>query len=378
MRASSLLAFAALLTFASCVHLPKIAMAPPSTPRVRPTLRLAAAVPMEIEAHSPRTAIYSPPEPVEAVIVVALDGVRWQEIFQGTEDLHARDPRVPLLDPEQLVPTLSRWGTLEGSTVGAPGFGAMRASGPEFSSLPGYTEIMTGRPPKDCQNNFCGPVRVPTMLDQARDAFPDDHVAVVSSWEMIAYAASPTLAGIDFSTGRLRAQGMLDAWLQEGRRYPSSWPGEGEYRADVLTMPVALQVLEKDRPRLMFIGLGDTDEHAHHGDMASYVGALRAADKFLAKLESTVDKMGDRGRHTAILVTCDHGRSTEFREHGGEWPESGRVWLIAKGAGIAVVGKIDTKDTRLADIAPTVRELLDLPRDDDPSAGKPIDAILER
>jgi len=380
MRPVSLVLCGTLLTFTSCVHIPRVAMPQRHTPIKRPTLELAVAIPREIEAHAQRAVIVAPPKPkekVEAVIVVALDGVRWQEIFEGTGELHERDARVPVQDPEQLVPNLSRWATEQGSSVGAPGFGAMRATGPDYLSLPGYTEIMTGRPPKDCQSNFCGAVKIPTMLDQAKEAYPDEHVAVVSSWERIAYAASPTLEGIDFSSGRMRANGVPDLWLREARRYPS-WPGEGEYRADAFTMPVALNVLKKERPKLMFIGLGDTDEHAHHGDIPSYVGALRAADAFLGRLEDTLADMGERGHRTAIFVTCDHGRNADFREHGGEWPESGRVWLVATGAGIAVEGKVDTHDVHLADLAPTVRELLDLPTDEDESAGKPMDAILER
>lgn len=376
----ALLAAAGLLTFTSCVHVPKVSLLPQRhVPIKRPTLELAVAVPREVEVHAPRAAIVPqpPPEKVEAVIVVTIDGVRWQEIFEGTNELHERDARVPIMEPDELVPNLSRWANERGSSVGAPGFGPMRASGPDFLSLPGYTEIMTGRPPTDCQSNFCGSVKIPTMLDLAKDKYPTEHVSIVSSWENLAYASSPTLAGIDFSTGRLRSNGVPDEWLSLARKYPA-WPGEGEYRADAFTMPIALKVLEKQRPKLMFIGLGDTDEHAHHGDILNYVAALRAADGFLGKLEETLATMGERGKHTAIFVTCDHGRNADFREHGGEWPESGRVWLVAAGASINVSGKVDTHDVRLADLAPTIRELLDLPADEDPSAGKPIEAILDR
>ncbi len=365
----------ALLGFASCVHLPKIASSPHHVAVRRSPLQLAAAIPAS-EMRNRRAAVVAPPEPADAVVLVTLDGVRWQEIFSGTEELHQRDPQVPLLTAEELMPTLSRWSTHDGSSLGAPGFGPMRATGPNYLSLPGYTEIMTGRSPSECQNNFCGVVRVPTIADEMKQAFPDDHVSVVSSWESIAFAASPTLRGIDLSTGRLRARGISASWLDAGRR-SDAWPGVGEYRADVFTMKVALRVLETDRPRFLFVGLGDTDEHAHHGDVKSYVGALQAADSFLDLLEQTLAKMGERGRRTAIFVACDHGRNSEFRQHGGEWPESGRVWLVAKGAGIAASGKVDSTDARLADIAPTIRELFDLPRDEAPDAGKPLGQILE-
>src|SRR5690242_4007126 len=64
-----------------------------------------------------------------SVVLVTLDGTRWQDVF----------------GPEELMPTLHRWMTAEGVSIGAPGHGEIWASGPHFVSMPGYTEILTGR-----------------------------------------------------------------------------------------------------------------------------------------------------------------------------------------------------------------------------------------
>ena len=77
-----------------------------------------------------------------------------------------------------------------------------------------------------------------------------------------------------------------------------------------------------------------------------------------------------------MLVTADHGRAANFRDHG-DAPESSGVWLVAAGAGIARAGFVRTHGLhRLADIAPTVRALVHARADDSARAGRPIEELL--
>jgi bisphosphoglycerate-independent phosphoglycerate mutase (AlkP superfamily) len=69
--------------------------------------------------------------------------------------------------------------------------------------------------------------------------------------------------------------------------------------------------------------------------------------------------MGARGRHTTVLVTADHGRAYDFKDHGGRYPESGRVWLVAAGDDVRGHGLVAaSRRHTLSDLAPTVRTLL--------------------
>lgn len=311
----------------------------------------------------------------EAVVVVTIDGARWQEVFGGTGDELARAAHLPSRTAKALVPTLTRWATEDGASVGAPGHTEIHATGPNFVSLPGYTEILSGRAPTGCQSNQCDDTLEPTLLDEVAAAFPSEEVAVVSSWESIRHAAGAT-SRMTVSTGRVFANKVPSAWLQAGKDV-GPWPGDGEYRPDESTAALALRVLREKRPRAIFIGLGDTDEHAHHGDYAGYLGALSRADAFLASLEDELSRMGTRGERTTVLVMCDHGRGAGFRDHGAAWPESSRVWLVAHGAGIANKGMVDLRrEARLADVAPTARALMGLTADDDRRAGEPLSAML--
>jgi phosphopentomutase len=119
---------------------------------------------------------------------------------------------------------------------------------------------------------------------------------------------------------------------------------------------VALRYLETERPRFLFIGLGDTDEYAHHGDYRGYVSALHFADAILGRLVTILDRFATEGRRTALFATADHGRAANFRDHGGFAPESANVWLGVRSPNTPF-DQVFT-GARLADIAPTIRRML--------------------
>ncbi|HEY2745151.1 MAG TPA: hypothetical protein VGL86_11030, partial [Polyangia bacterium] len=252
----------------------------------------------------------------------------------------------------------------------------MVASGPRFVSLPGYREILTGRRGDRCVDNDCPLIDEPTLLDELRASDGPDaaDVAVVASWEVIARAASTTPALVALSAGRhggltrdalavsAAARADLDAAL--GAR---AWPGHGDYRPDALTAALALDVVAAARPRTMWIALGDSDEYAHRGDRDGYRRALVAADALLAHL---VERVGLDD--TVFVVTADHGRAANFRDHG-DAPESSAVWMVAAGAHIPRLGFLRSHELhRLADIAPTLRALFHLGADDSARAGHAI------
>jgi hypothetical protein len=260
-------------------------------------------------------------------VVVALDGVRWQDALDATK-----------------MPFLSDVARTRGARVGARG-APIVASGPHFVSLPGYTEMLTGLGASGCADNDCERVAVPTIADEV--AARGEEAAVFASWERLERAAS---AGAEVLVSAGRHGVDVDPW-----------PGSGDFRPDRLTSRAALAFLEARRPAFLFLGLGEPDEHAHHGDVAAYHASLAACDGTVADLFATLDRMGERGRRTAVFLTSDHGRGRDFKSHGRAFPESARVWLVAAGAGIAARGDVSSAEVRhLADIAPTLRVVLGL------------------
>ena len=294
------------------------------------------------------------------LILVTIDGVRWQEIFGAP------------CGQVMLVPNLRALGEA-GVAVGRAT--PMVSSGPKFVSLPGYREIVRGRASADCTDNECAPLGEMTLLDDF------DDVAVVASWERIA-RVTPRSALV--SAGRhggnrrdeLRVNARASRILDEGAR-SRAHPGYAGYRPDRYTAELALEVLRERRPRFLWVALGDTDEYAHRGNWRGYLASLRAADDLVGALWAQLGELGAYGAETTVVVPADHGRADDFRDHG-DAPESSRVWLIAAGGAVTPRGSVAAaRRLRLADVAPSIRALVSLPpRDPIADAGRPIDELL--
>lgn len=297
------------------------------------------------------------------VVLVTIDGARWQEIFEGTDASRLAPPR-PRRTAEQLMPTLYALGHQRGAVVGARGAAQIRATGPNFVSLPGYLEILTGRPSTTCTDNECPPTETPTLLDDAAAAGLG--VAAFASWERLSHAITARPSAFLVSAGR----------SPDDTGPP--FPGSGAYRPDARTAEAALSHLERERPDVLFLGLGDPDEHAHRGDYDGYLGSLEQADDVLRRLLGVLDRMGERGRATHVFVTADHGRAHDFRSHGGFAPESARVWLVAAGPRVQARGDAASPHERhLADVAPTLSALMALERPRHPGAGEILHELVD-
>jgi hypothetical protein len=322
------------------------------------------------------------PAPIDRVVLITVDGTRWQEIFQGVDrELAARAhlPESAIVDARHLLPNFYSRVVDRGVAIGAPGGATIDASGPSFVSLPGYREIFSGRPALRCTSNDCPPLDEPTLLDELRARDGADGIAAISSWETIEQAVSQSPDALTLSTGRHggRTRDRVRVSLTAARgldRAAGPYPGHADYRRDRDTAAIALEYLAARRPRFLAIGLGDTDEYAHRNDYRGYLQALADADDFIGRLFALLDELGDD--RTMVLITADHGRATDFRDHGAD-PASQKVWLLAAGGSIPPRGIVAGDSRyRLADIAPTLRRLLDLRADPSPRAGRPIEELL--
>jgi len=326
-----------------------------------------------------------PPERAEVTVIVMLDGVRWQEVYSGVEaERAARAGMAPheVVPAAQLMPNLHWLIHRRGAAVGAPGAGTISASGPNFVSLPGYMELFTGDPASaGCEDNECDRVGRPTLADDlvAGDSNDGDldQVAVFSSWPAIGNAASQDPDRMVVSAGKagtnhhelFASDPELEEGLSAGEAAPSR-PGYGMYRPDRHTAALALRYLRRRRPRFLFLGLGDTDEHAHQDDYPAYLEALRRADEVVGEIAIHLAELSAAGTSTMLVVTTDHGRSHGFAEHGGKWPESARVWLVAAGDPVRARGRIVSPAPRsLADVTATLRAVMGLPRAGAPNRG---------
>lgn len=318
--------------------------------RYRPIRRFVVAVALTVVActvvNASEDASTTTHDPAASVVLIALDGVRWQELFHGCEVERSRDPDCATRTP---APNLTHLARHEGAALGAPGRSVLRVSGPSFVSLPGYQQMFTGRRQVECVSNECGRVEQPTLAEAVLDRHGRSQVAVFSSW--------PTLA---------------EAVARDPDRVPVSSGRDGGYRADAETAALALAHAREHSPRLLFVGLGDTDEAAHTGDYDAYLAALRRADAWVARFVDWARERTAMGHPTSVFVTTDHGRAPDFKEHERA-PDAADIWLVATGPAVKGRGWLASEPRSLADLAPTLADVLGVPL---PSAdGRAIEAL---
>jgi hypothetical protein len=295
--------------------------------------------------------VVPPPPPVPArevhpkVVLITLDGVRWQDVFNGTDLFLYRGEK---LSARELLPNLYYHFVDRGMVVGKDS--KFVATGPAHISLPGYLEIMRGHPSTDCQENDCEP-----RLKEETIADVFNKPAVFASWDTIRKTVGTNTDRYVVNCGRhFRTKGWKQAELEDNQSFPEAW--DPIYRPDDLTEKAAIDYLQYYSPDFVWISLGDTDEWAHYGDYNKYIESLQQADKFVGMVLEMV-KSGEDGSDFTFIVTADHGRGLDWRHHGWD-NESARDWLMMSGRGIPAQGFVKYPEKKsLSNILPTIKEL---------------------
>jgi hypothetical protein len=284
---------------------------------------------------------FQPAETKIHVVLITIDGVRWQDIFNG--------PNNGKIDPRVILPNLYHYFVDQGIVIGRDS--AFMATGPAHISLPGYLEIMRGHPSFDCQTNDCDPQPEDTMVDLFRTS------AVFSSWDTIrkTVGANPDKSVINCGR-KYRSLAWKQLSLPDDQKFPEKFGSD--YRLDVFTMRATREYLRNHNPQFLWVSLGDTDEWAHHGDYERYIAALTDADRFIGELFL---KLGSN--NTVFIITADHGRGLDWHHHGWD-SESARDWLMMTGYKIPNKGFVKYNNTKsLSDILPVVRMLIGHPNE---------------
>jgi 2,3-bisphosphoglycerate-independent phosphoglycerate mutase len=114
--------------------------------------------------------------------------------------------------------------------------------------------------------------------------------------------------------------------------------------------------IEADTFDLIVVNFANTDMVGHTGDLEAAVKAVEAVDRCLGRLRAAVEAKGG-----AILITADHGNAETMVDPVTGEPHTAhtlnRVPVIVVGAH----GRKVT-DGKLADVAPTLLELMGLPK----------------
>jgi 2,3-bisphosphoglycerate-independent phosphoglycerate mutase len=119
----------------------------------------------------------------------------------------------------------------------------------------------------------------------------------------------------------------------------------------------AVEAIRSGRYDLIVLNYANPDMVGHTGSLPAAIKAVETVDKGLGEIAGAVEKTGG-----ALLVTADHGNCEMMRDPATGGPHTAHtlnpVPLLLVGARTRML----IKEGRLADIAPTLLELMDLPK----------------
>lgn len=293
------------------------------------------------------------------VILITLDGYRWKELFQGADPailknkkfvndttvLGLFDDSSPLARREKLMPffweTIGKQGQLYGNRKYK---NKVNCSNTHLISYPGYSEMLVGFPDPSVSSNdkVVNPNATVLEFIHKHDDFRD-RVAAFTTWETFKYILREEQAGIHVNTGGEIAEGEISArekWLNENQHNMKNPHGA---RYDVITFRYAMEFLKRERPRVLFMGFDETDEHGHGGRYDEYLKAAHRADKMISELWHWVQSQPDYKDQTTIFITTDHGRGSgksNWRNHRLAAPGSGQIWFAVIGPDTPAFGEM--------------------------------------
>jgi hypothetical protein len=336
------------------------------------------------------------------VVLIVSDGLRWQEIFTGAEadllndkaggswmsdeELRKRYWRdTPAARRAALFPFL--WGTVakQGQIYGnrTAGSDAHVTNGKAFS-YPGYNEMTTGFPNDAIDRNEFGPNPTPTVFEWLNH-FDEYHgrVAVYGTWKIFDDIFNKARSGLVLQTGWTPPAETGDtaraALLR--RLYETTTRFDEEDVDDALLQVPLLDYVKSAKPKVLFVGYGETDNWAHQGRYDLVLDSAHRMDGFVKELWETMQAMPEYRGTTTFIITCDHGRGsglTEWKEHGVEEKGSENVWIAVMGPDTSPLGeRTHIAPVTQSQIAATVAALLGKDyRAAVPKAGAPIADVL--
>ncbi len=296
------------------------------------------------------------------VFLITTDGLRWEEVFRGAEEmliskeygnvgdtnaLRAKFWRAHSAEARQaLFPFL--WGTVaaKGQLFGHRTLGSeVRVSNGHNFSYPGYNEFLTGiADPRIDSNdkNLNANTNVFEWLN-TRAGF-QRRVAAAVNWDVLPWilnaprAGFPVWSGFETPSGTraLEVPPLLKDTVEYGR---TIWSG---VLLDTFVHAAARHAVETLKPRAMYVSLGETDDWAHEGRYERYLNAAHQFDRMLASLWNLVQSLPEYRGTTTFVITTDHGRGpapVAWQNHGRQIADSAYMWMAVIGPDTQALGE---------------------------------------
>lgn len=296
------------------------------------------------------------------LVIITIDGLRWHEVFEGADESLINDLKYTKdtatlrmlywADSEKerrqkLMPffwsVLAQKGQLFGNRHHDNN---VNTSNIYNTSYPGYNEMFTGNTDLLIHSNRKNRNLHENVLEylNKKEEFKGKVVAF-TSWDVFPYILNEERSGLLVNSGYEKMEKDADSEhvdilneVQNDTMFNKEAP-----RHDELTFIMAREYLQQHQPKVVFIGLGETDEHAHHGRYDLYLQQVNKIDRMLAELWQLIQTTPGYKDNTTLLITTDHGRGNKrsaWTSHGPFIRGSSETWLALIGPHLQQLGEV--------------------------------------
>jgi hypothetical protein len=355
------------------------------------------------------------------LILVSIDGLRWQEVFRGYQDdvidlatfteqkegLVKQFSGISIENKRQkLMPFL--WNVLakKGVLIGNRDLGSqMQVTNDYWFSYPGYNELLTGKADPNIDSNKAIANPNVTILEWLnKQSTYEGKVAAFGSWDVFPAIINRTRSNVPINAGFESADwvGLSDKaeWLNKLQKHiPSPWHN---VRLDAFSVGFSKEYILAHQPKIIYVALGETDDFAHQGNYPECLRGANRADKFIANLWALLQSIEQYQGNTNLIITVDHGRGDSAKtwqhhaspkavkgyldglnQYQDGIPGADQIWLAAMGPDVKNQGKFNEMHFKqsfsLDQVAATLIQLLDLDHQQfSKDIGQPLPIIKQR
>lgn len=335
------------------------------------------------------------------IILITLDGYRWQELFRGADSA--------LIDNKEYTNNYARtivrfggetaqerrrklmpftWETIatKGQIYGNRDFdNKVDLTNPHWVSFPGYSEILCGYVDTLLSGNKKKNNPNITVLEFLNNKSEfKGKIAVFGSWDVFPFIINQERSKIPVNAGFNKVEGEH---LSTSTKLLNTIQNQVPYffggaRLDVFTHHLAMEYIEKHHPRVLFIGYGEPDEWGHQGNYEYYLQSVYNIDQFISNIWNYVQNNAFYKDKTTLIITTDHGRGEakkeKWKDHGIDIVGAGEAWLAVIGPDSKALGEIKSKGQLYStQIAQTISRLLGIEYTASKPVGKVIDSVVK-
>lgn len=325
------------------------------------------------------------------VVLILIDGYRWQELYRGAEKDLLLNPKFNTMDSlqrmkefwsdninerrEKLMPFTWNYVVNHGQMYGNRDLGNnVNVKNPYWISYPGRAEVLGGFVDLKINSNSYGintNSNILEFLNHQKEY--KEKVVTFACWSATGRCLNKPNSKMLINVPWKNSDGQMIWENIEGENLTNEevlanqiqhWApkvfGDDE-RLDFEVYALAKSYIQSSHPKVIYIDFGDTDEYAHDEKYDSYLLDAHNLDAMIQHLWEMMQKDPFYKDNTDFYIVPDHGRGTgnEWTSHDSEIPHSNETWFLAWGPGIKHLGVVDSREQIYQDqYAATISKLL--------------------